>query len=147
MTLQDCRAERLVYTQAVAVVLHDISRDGRVLLTNYEWRTKLMLRRSGESGEREISWLDWSFLNNISPDGKLVSFFEFGEGAGATPLSYLREGCVREARDGVADIVAVQALAVNRGAGAWSTLPRHVAQEACDANPVLRAATASCARV
>jgi hypothetical protein len=83
--------ERLVYAQSAPLVLHDISRDGRVLLTNNEWRTKLMLRKSGESGEREVSWLDWSFLNNISPDGKLVTFTESGEGAGSTQLCYLRD--------------------------------------------------------
>jgi tRNA A-37 threonylcarbamoyl transferase component Bud32/Tol biopolymer transport system component len=83
--------ERLVYSQAVPVFLHDISRDGRALLANDEWRAKLMFRGSGESGERELSWLDWSFLNNLSPDAKLLTFFESGEGAGATPLSYLRE--------------------------------------------------------
>ena len=82
---------RLVYTQSVGVVLHDISKDGRVLLSNLEARTKLMFRGPSDSRERELSWLDWSLLRSLSPDGKFVTFAESGEGAGRLQVSFLRE--------------------------------------------------------
>jgi len=62
-----------------------------VLVTNAALRMKLLFHGSGERAERELSWLDWSLLWSLSPDGKYVAFFESGEGAGAAQLSYLRE--------------------------------------------------------
>jgi len=82
---------RLVYSAPVSVVLQDIARDGRVLFSTEEQRTKLMFRGAAGQRERELSWLDWSLLNNLSGDGKLVAFSESGEGALGTPGVYLRE--------------------------------------------------------
>jgi eukaryotic-like serine/threonine-protein kinase len=83
--------ERVLLSTPASIVLQDVSKDGRVLVTNTEQRTKLLFHGSGDRGERELSWLDWSLLMSLSPDGKYVAFFESGEGAGAAPLSYLRE--------------------------------------------------------
>jgi len=80
-----------VYSAPVSLVLQDIAPDGRVLFTSVEQRTKLMFRGPADKRERELSWLDWSLLNNLSPDGKLVAFSESGEGAGGTPGVFLRE--------------------------------------------------------
>jgi Tol biopolymer transport system component len=82
---------RLVYSAPVSLVLQDIAPDGRVLFTSEEQRTKLMFRGPADKRERELSWLDWSLLNNLSPDGKLVAFSESAEGAGGTPGVFLRE--------------------------------------------------------
>jgi hypothetical protein len=73
------------------MVLHDISRDGRVLLANLEMRTKAMLRGPADAQERELSWLDWSLVNGISQDGRFIVMSESGEGAGAEQQIYLRE--------------------------------------------------------
>ncbi len=87
--------QRVVYSTPGGIVLRDIWKDGRVLLTGTEQRTKLMFRGAGDSRERELSWLDWSLLDSLSPDGKLVIFSESGEGAAATAngqtVLYLRE--------------------------------------------------------
>ena len=83
--------ERMVFRESGAVVLHDISRDGRVLLANQEIRTKAMFRGPSDAQERELSWLDWSLVNGISPDGKFIVISESGEGAGAEQQIYLRE--------------------------------------------------------
>jgi Tol biopolymer transport system component len=83
--------QRTVYSAPVGLVLQDISRDGRVMFTNVEQRTKLMFHGANDRQERELSWLDWSLLNDISRDGKLVVFSESGEGAGDNPLVCLRE--------------------------------------------------------
>lgn len=83
--------ERTVFRESGAVVLHDISRDGRVLLANQETRTKAMFRGPSDAQERELSCLDWSLVNGISPDGKFIVISESGEGAGAEQQVYLRE--------------------------------------------------------
>ena len=40
--------------------------------------------------EREVSWLDWSILADLSPDGKTILFNETREGGGAKSAVYLR---------------------------------------------------------
>jgi eukaryotic-like serine/threonine-protein kinase len=83
--------ERVLLSTPASIILQDVSKDGRVLVTNTELRMKLLFHGSGDRAERELSWLDWSLLWSLSPDGKYVAFFETGEGAGAAQLSYLRE--------------------------------------------------------
>jgi hypothetical protein len=68
-----------------------VSKDGRVLITNHQLRMKLLFHGPAEKGERELSWLHWSLLTSVSPDGKHVAFSESGEGAGASELAYVRE--------------------------------------------------------
>lgn len=83
--------ERVVFRQSGAMVLHDISRDGRVLLANMEMRAKAMFRGPADSQERELSWLDWSLVTAISADDKFLVISESGEGAGAEQEIYIRE--------------------------------------------------------
>jgi dipeptidyl aminopeptidase/acylaminoacyl peptidase len=83
--------ERVIYSQSSSMLLHDIAKDGRVLIGDTRMRTKLMFHGPGESRERDLSWLDWSVACSISSDGKLVAFSETGDGAGAQGLAYLRE--------------------------------------------------------
>ena len=83
--------ERMLLSQAVGLVLQDISTDGRVLVTAQATRMKLLFRGPEDKRERELSWFDWSLLRSLSPDGKLITFDESGEGAGDRQLSFLRE--------------------------------------------------------
>ncbi len=83
--------ERVVFRQSVATVLHDISRDGRVLLANIELRAKAMFRGPSDAQEKELSWLDWSLVTGISHDAKFILFNESGEGAGDDQQIYLRD--------------------------------------------------------
>src|SRR6185369_1338305 len=83
--------ERVLLASSVSVLLEDVAKDGRVLIANTEDRMKLMFRGPTDKVERELSWLDWSLLNSLSPDGKYVAFSEAGEGAGASYAAYLRE--------------------------------------------------------
>ena len=84
-------SERVLLASSVSMVLEDVAKDGRVLIANTEDRMKLMFRGSSDKADRELSWLDWSLLNSLSPDGKYVAFAEAGEGAGASYAAYLRE--------------------------------------------------------
>ncbi|HXB74551.1 MAG TPA: protein kinase [Candidatus Acidoferrales bacterium] len=83
--------ERVVYSAPASIVLQDIFRDGRVLVTTVEQRCKMMFRGAADLHDRDLSWLDWSLVSSLSRDGKLLTFFESGEGAGDTTLSYLRD--------------------------------------------------------
>ncbi|HEY3840577.1 MAG TPA: protein kinase [Bryobacteraceae bacterium] len=83
--------ERIVYSQAKPIILMDISRDGRVLVANDERRMKLIVRLAGDEREHDLSWLDWSLVESLSPDSQLITFSETAEGAGSSALIYIRE--------------------------------------------------------
>ena len=72
------------------LVLQDISRDGRVLMTHDTLRPSLMVRAADSGQERDVAWLDLSSVRDFSPDGAKVFFTEAGEGA-PTEGAYLRK--------------------------------------------------------
>ena len=73
------------------VTLQDIARDGRVLLNRINWRREIVGLAPGESRERNLTWLDWSFPTDLSRDGKSLLFVEQAEGARGGYSSYLRK--------------------------------------------------------
>jgi len=72
------------------LTLHDVSRDGRVLLTQDANRIGLVAG-SAASDETDLTWLDWSLLADLSSDGRTVLFSEAGEGGGPGYSVYLRQ--------------------------------------------------------
>jgi WD40 repeat protein len=74
--------ERLVTRIPGTLVLFDVWRDGRVLLTRAGRRREVMSLHEGEAKERDLSWLDYSYPADLSPDGKTVLFDEEGAGGG-----------------------------------------------------------------
>ncbi|HTO89428.1 MAG TPA: protein kinase [Thermoanaerobaculia bacterium] len=73
------------------VVLHDIARDGRVLLDVADWHQSVMLGTFGSPVETNVSWLDFSGAADISDDGKTLLLDESGRGGGARGSVYLRK--------------------------------------------------------
>jgi serine/threonine protein kinase len=71
--------------------LHDISRDGRILLSKESWRSGLQFRGAADSREGDLSWLDYAVLRDLSLDGAQVAFDDWGSAAGASGLAYLRK--------------------------------------------------------
>jgi Tol biopolymer transport system component len=71
--------------------IRDISKDGKVLMTNESARLGILGHGAGEDKERELSWLDYSLVSDISLDGKLLLITESGEGGGAGYSAYLRK--------------------------------------------------------
>jgi eukaryotic-like serine/threonine-protein kinase len=71
--------------------IRDISKDGRVLMTNESARLGILERGPGEDKDRELSWLDYSLVTDISPDGQKILITESGEGGGAGYSAYLRK--------------------------------------------------------
>jgi eukaryotic-like serine/threonine-protein kinase len=74
--------ERLVARIPGTLVLFDIWHDGRVLLARVGRRREVMTLRDGESKERDLSWLDYSYPADLSADGHTVLFDEEGVGGG-----------------------------------------------------------------
>lgn len=85
-------APRLVLEVPAPLTLHDISKDGsRVLLAKESMHTGIQSLRPGADRERELSWLDWSLIQDLSPDGSRILFNEQGEGSGVGYDIYLRK--------------------------------------------------------
>jgi serine/threonine protein kinase len=83
--------ERIVLRLPGMVRLHDISRDGAVLLSKDLWRSDIMYRGANEKSERNLSWLDYAQLRDITDDGKIVSIADWGQAAGASGLAFVRK--------------------------------------------------------
>ena len=83
---------RLVTRLTGSMKLFDISPAAHVLLSNGIWRAALEYQAPGAAGERDLSWLDWSTLADLSRDGTFLLFNETREGGGARRGIYLRKG-------------------------------------------------------
>jgi len=83
--------ERLIARVPDTLSLQDIWQDGRVLLSRDTWRRELIGLTSGDSKEHDLSWLDYTYPSDISPDGKLLLFTEAGEGGGLNYSVYQRK--------------------------------------------------------
>jgi eukaryotic-like serine/threonine-protein kinase len=83
--------QRLVGRVPGISTIRDISKDGRVLMTNESARLGILARKKGEEKERELSWLDFSLVSDISPDGNIITLTESGEGGGPAYSAYIRK--------------------------------------------------------
>jgi eukaryotic-like serine/threonine-protein kinase len=72
------------------LTLYDISKTGSVLLRIDRSRLVLAASSGDGSRERDLSWFDWSRVQDLSADGKLLLFDETGDGGGAEHSVYLR---------------------------------------------------------
>ena len=70
--------------------LYDITPAGHVLLSNGLWRAALEYQAPGAPAERDVSWLDWSMLADLSHDGRTILFNETREGGGKSSSMYVR---------------------------------------------------------
>ncbi|AFE09906.1 serine/threonine protein kinase [Corallococcus coralloides DSM 2259] len=70
------------------MVLHDISRDGSVLVDHPVIRTGLAFGHAG--AEKDLTWSDSSFMTDMSRDGRTFLFAEGAEVEGPTYGAYLR---------------------------------------------------------
>jgi serine/threonine protein kinase/Tol biopolymer transport system component len=111
---------RLVAQVPHGMYLSDISHDGRVLLASFSISKEIKCMPPDEVQERDMSWLDWGHVADISADGRMLLFTEHGEGGGAGRTAYLRK------TDGSPPIPLgegeAQALSPD---GAWVLVIRH----------------------
>jgi len=85
------KKERLVWREGGPVSLHDISRDGTVLLSRQYQTREMAGLAPGAVAERDLSWFDWSYPMTLSSDGQTLLFDEEGEGGGTVYSVYLRK--------------------------------------------------------
>src|SRR5262249_3250090 len=60
---------RTVASSPVGMIVHDISRDGRVLTERYTSQPGILVLAPGASRERDLSWFDGSRAAGLSDDG------------------------------------------------------------------------------
>ena len=76
------------------LVLMDIARNGDALIMRETVRNTIHGRMAGDPAERDLSWFDFSVVDAISPDGRVMLFDEESEGAGP-----MYAACMRRAED------------------------------------------------
>jgi hypothetical protein len=81
---------RLVVRVPGNTSLHDVAPDGRVLIARTDDRSGIAVRAPGDTRERDLSWLDGTYLADISRDGRQALFYEWGVGGGPRGSTYLR---------------------------------------------------------
>ena len=81
---------RSVATTPSGLTLQDISHDGRVLLVENNARIGFLGLLPGQTKERDLSGLEWSYGPVLSEDGKTLVFTEQGDGGGAGYSVYMR---------------------------------------------------------
>jgi dipeptidyl aminopeptidase/acylaminoacyl peptidase len=134
---------RRVWRMPGALYLHDISRDGRVLVGRSNWRREIVGRGPGDTEERNLTWLDWSFPDDLSSDGRTVLLEEQNlidkdgnnalyvrktDGSPAVRLGWGQAACLSP--DGKFALAAVRSgeasdlVLLPTGAGEARTLPR-----------------------
>ncbi len=74
-----------------SLLLQDISREGRMLVTRDTHRLELVGLARGDSKERDLTWLGWTVGAAITADGRTILFSEMGEGGGAGYSVYVRK--------------------------------------------------------
>ncbi len=82
--------QRLIGRVPGGSMIKDVSKDGRVLLTSDTYHSELRAGRGAGVEETDLSWLDFSVVTDISPDGRTILSTESGEGGGQNYAVYLR---------------------------------------------------------
>lgn len=86
----DGRSSRGITRAPTNLTLWDALPDGRLALAQTDDRAVMVMRRDGESRDRDLSWLDASWVEDISRDGRQILFTESGQGGGPRGTIYLR---------------------------------------------------------
>ncbi len=128
--------QRLVTRLPRRSIVYDIYPDGRLLLG----QSSVGVGMAGvdEQGQRELSWLNWSLVMDLTPDGSKAVFTEFGtakercvsalRGLGGTPVVRLGEGMATGVSPDGTLVVAItletgQIVLLPTGVGAVRNLP------------------------
>jgi Tol biopolymer transport system component len=82
--------ERPLLRASGNLTLHDVSPDGRVLVSDDKWRRRVFYRAAGAARDVELSWLDWTYPRGVSSDWSRLLFDELGDGGGKDYAIYIR---------------------------------------------------------
>jgi len=73
------------------MILQDIAKNGDVLVAHATERLRMQYVAGPNSAPRDMSWLDWTLVRDVSADGKSILFDETGVGGGELHGVYLRD--------------------------------------------------------
>jgi serine/threonine protein kinase/Tol biopolymer transport system component len=83
--------QRLITQTGGMIVMQDVARDGRVLLSTVNSRLGILYAPPNGAPERDLSWLDSSLIYEISNDAQSIVFVELSNGQGRNSAIYLRK--------------------------------------------------------
>ncbi len=83
--------QRLVSEVPGFIVMQDVSRDGRVLISTVNSRLGILYAPADGSTQRDLAWFDASFAYDLSQDAKSLVFVELTSGEGRNAAIYLRK--------------------------------------------------------
>jgi eukaryotic-like serine/threonine-protein kinase len=84
-------AQRLVSQTGGMIVMQDVARDGRVLLTTVNSRLGIHYLPPSGSAPRDLAWLDSSLMYDLSNDAQSIVFVELSSGQGRNSAIYIRK--------------------------------------------------------
>jgi serine/threonine protein kinase len=84
-------AQRLVSQTGGMIVMQDVARDGRVLLTTVNSRLGIHYLPPNGGAQRDLAWLDSSLMYDLSNDAQSIVFVELSSGQGRNSAIYLRK--------------------------------------------------------
>ena len=84
-------AQRLISQIGGMIVMQDVARDGRVLLSTVNSRLGIFYLPPNGSAQRDLAWLDSSLVYELSNDAQSVVFVELSNGQGRNSAIYLRK--------------------------------------------------------
>jgi len=84
-------AQRKVSQTGGMIVMQDVARDGRVLLSTVNSRLGILYLPPNGEAQRDLAWLDSSLLYDLSNDGQSLVFVELSDGQGRNSAIYLRK--------------------------------------------------------
>lgn len=83
--------QRLITQTGGMIVMQDVARDGRVLLSSVNSRLGILYLPPNGAPQRDLSWLDSSLIYELSNDARLLVFVELSNGQGRNSALYLRK--------------------------------------------------------
>jgi serine/threonine protein kinase/Tol biopolymer transport system component len=83
--------QRLVSQTGGIIVMQDVARDGRVLLTTVNSRLGIHYLPPSGGAPRDLAWLDSSLMYDLSNDAQSLVFVELSSGQGRNSAIYLRK--------------------------------------------------------
>jgi eukaryotic-like serine/threonine-protein kinase len=83
--------QRLVTQTGGMIVMQDVARDGRVLLSTVNSRLGILYLPPNGAAQRDLSWLDSSLVYELSNDAQSLLFVELSNGQGRNSAIYLRK--------------------------------------------------------
>lgn len=84
--------QRVIQRIGTRLVLQDVASDGRALITEENERFGITGLNSVEGKERDLSWLDYSYLSGgLSADGNTITFSEESEASGPNYAACIRK--------------------------------------------------------